>query len=344
VQTRVYRPRALSIAITLAMSCLASSAMAAPITYGTSGITLDATYSLGNQNNNQDGMAVPPAAIFSNASGADMFLDKNDGTNSIFFHTYGFTGSPTYFGARASGQGTFAGSTRAAYSASFTNSNASELPFIFSFLVDSGQVGITGTGDGTAELILSLKITQGNTTTEIGRDHTVISKTGNVTSCQEMEANGSVLGSYMTCGGPGDSLGLGRNQTVFNVNVGAIAAQQAFTIDYEIIANVSGNLLTGTCNGYPENTGVEGNGDGYPGITLMISETCGAGEAIARSGDPFGTPLYSTNGVLNGDGVIEGQFIGRFAEVPEPGSIGLLGIAGLAALSSLRRKRRRSTS
>ena len=77
-------------------------------------------------------MTDPAASIVANANGGDLFLLKSDVPgNSIFFHTYGFSGVNTYFGARASGSGQFLGATSANYHATFTNTTATAQLFDF---------------------------------------------------------------------------------------------------------------------------------------------------------------------------------------------------------------------
>lgn len=330
------RQKYLSAAVAGAICCLSGSVYAVPISYGN--ITLDAEYSLG-VNGVQDGMTDPDTSIYSNANGADMYLTKFAGPDSVFFHTYGFSPTPTYFGARASGTGTFTAFTQASYSNTFTNNQSTSLPFIFSFLVDQGEVGFTGTGSGSAELLLSIKVDS----VEVARDKTTITMVNGVTSCTEDDLG--ALGSYMSCGDPTDAQGFGGLQQVFNINVGTFAPGQSFTLNYDIIADVSGSLADGS-------TGCGGGGYGENGYGDLIAVAafegvCG-GEGIARSGDPFGEPIFDASGnfITIDGGIPNTQFAGTFqqAQVPEPGSLGLLGIAGLAAGAALRRRRRRQTS
>jgi hypothetical protein len=283
----------LSAAIALALCCLSGGVAAAPITYGN--ITLDATYSLG-AGGIQDGMTDPATSIFSNTNGADMYLSTGDANGSVFFHTYGFTGSPTYFGARASGDGVFTAFTRATYSNTFTNTLGVAAPFIFSFLVDQGEVGFTGGGNGSAELILRLKV-DGN---DVARDKTTININNGATTCAEDDLG--PLGAYMGCSTATDAQGSGGNSQTFNINVGTFNPNESFTLDYDIIASVSGSLTSGSAGcdtGYGDN-GYGGNGGELVDIvaTAFAFEGPGGcgGYGISRSGDPFGGPDFDQFG------------------------------------------------
>lgn len=335
----------LSAAIALALCCLSGGVAAAPITYGN--ITLDATYSLG-AGGIQDGMTDPNTSIFSNANGADMFLSTGDANGSVFFHTYGFTGTPTYFGARASGDGVFTAFTRATYTNNFTNTGSTAAPFIFSFLVDQGEVGFTGGGNGSAELILQLKVTKANGTDVVTRDKTTININNGATTCAEDDLG--ALGAYMGCSSPTAAQGSGGNSQTFSINVGTFDPNESFTLDYDIIASVSGSLTSGSagCETGYGNIGNENDGNGEPlGIALAAFNVegpgCG-GYGVSRSGDPFGGPDFDQFGnLISGfPGSLQGQF--RQAQIPEPNALALLGIAGLAAGAASLRKRRRKES
>ncbi len=329
----------LSAAIALALCCLSSGAAAAPVFYGDfppgPRITLDATYSLG-AGGIQDGMTDPNTSIFTSPSaiGADMFLSTGNSSGSVFFHTYGFTGTPTYFGARASGEGVFTAFTRATYTNTFTNTLGVAAPFIFSFLVDQGEVGFTGGGNGSAELILRLKVNND----DVALDRTTININGSTTTCTE--ENLGALGAYMGCGGNSNAAqGSGGNSQTFNINVGTFNPNESFTLDYDIIASVSGSLTSGSA-GCDTGYGDTGYGDNGGELVDIVATAfafegpggCG-GYGVSRSGDPFGGPSL---------GLLAGQF--RQAQIPEPNALALLGIAGLAAGAASLRKRRRKES
>lgn len=327
----------LSAAIALALCCLSGGVAAAPLTYGN--ITLDATYSLG-AGGIQDGMTDPSTSIFANANGADMLLSTGNSNGSVFFHTYGFTGTPTYFGARASGEGVFTAFTRATYSNNFTNTGSTAAPFIFSFLVDQGEVGFTGGGNGSAEMILRLKVNG----VDVARDKTTININNGATTCAEDDLG--ALGAYLGCSTATDAQGAGGNSQTFNINVGTFNPNESFTLDYDIIASVSGTLTSGSAGC---DTGYGDNGYGElvdVALTRVAFEGPGGcgGYGVSRSGDPFGGPIFDQFGnLISGfPGSLQGQF--RQAQIPEPNALALLGIAGLAAGAASLRKRRRKES
>lgn len=318
------KPAALAVALALC---------GAPMALQAATITLSASYSM-NGGALRDGLTDPDAQFsgatppYPTGTGSDFYLTKQDGVSNVFFHTYGFVSEPTYFGARSSGEGQWSTSTTANYNTQFTNGGLAALPLSLSFVVDSGDLGLFGTGTGQAELILRVRVNG----VDVARDKTTISSNGSGFTCTEDDL-GATLASYTSCGGNGNANQAFSSGGLYTVDLGLVEAGRSVLVDYDIIATTSGSFTSGAVNcNYQGYGGYEGYG-GYGELTLVTEgpSSCPTFNGISRSGDPFNLPLTDADPGT--------PFDPRF-NVPAPGSLALAGLATVIAAVTRRRRLR----
>lgn len=317
-------PRVKLLSLLVAASCagLTAPAFAAPE------ITLTAVYALGGAPvtdglTDADAQLNPSGTTFPSATGADYYLTKNDGSSGVFFHTYGFTGGSTYFGARASGEGAdFYAKTGALYSGSFTNSGSSAVALNFGFNVDAGEVGLFGSGVGSANLRLQIR----RNGVAVSTGDTTITQTAGGTSCSESDLG--ALGSWASCAAADSNFVEGFGGA-YSVDMGLVAAGETITVEYDIISTVSGRYTGGAASSGDCNNTEQATAATAAMIAELPSTSCVYFNGIARSGDPF-------NG--NGLGFATADFSLTAQELPEPGSLSLLAASGGGWWLSRRRR------
>lgn len=302
------RARLLSLLVAAACAGIALPAAADP------SISLTAVYALDGAAE-ADAMAedsfTPPT------TGGDYYGTKYGSGSSVFFHTYGFTSSPTYFGARASGEGLdFYAKTSALYSGSYTNMSGSAMALTFSFNLDGGEVGLWGTGNGSSNLRLQIR----RNGSVVSQGDTLITQVGGTVSCSESDIG--ALGAWASCAAADANSAWGAGGA-YSVDMGLVAAGETITIDYDIIATVSGQYIdgaqsSGSCNNYGGYAALR-VAEGGEGVEQPYVP-CVNFNGIARSGDPFN----GNEPFVNADFLLTATA----ADLPEPGSLALLAAAG----------------
>ena len=308
--------RALALACALLVAPLAAQAL--PV------VTLTAFESLGSASgpgtNVMDG----------NANGGNYFLSSSNASGSTFFHTYATTSSGlTYFGARVSGTGTFFGKTSASYADTITNTTGVAQNLVLSYHVDSGNIGLSGAGDGYADLLLRLKFNSD----VVARDHGRITYTAGSATCNVTDQDVGVLGGYLSCdGSPNSASGTGGTYSASRL----LGVGESLTVTYDIVAETAGTLTGATteyCSYGQNRQRVLGKnavvidsaigGGGFPG------PGCANFNGISRSGDPANFTPFAPSDLR----------VILQAAVPEPGALALVGLA-LAGLAWTRRRPR----
>jgi hypothetical protein len=344
VHFSLHNIRMIPLAVAALLGGVSATSFATPVTYGNT--TLDAEYKL-DGGSLVNGMTDPSTYITNYGNGADLYLSKSSSLGSnVFFHTYGYSSYATYFGARASGEGNFYAKTSSTFSQIYTNNTGSAQNYTFNFEIASGQVGLNGTGNGFAQLLLNIK----RDGTSVAQDFTRVDLAGNTATCTDTDVG---LDPYMSCGSSSSNDVFGSGG-LYSVNMGTLAAGESFTLDYDIIATVSAELTSSSytyyqaCNsGYGElaatRVAAATTNDGYggpapdPGQQLCEFHSYFPGSGIARSGDPFNGPQFGLGGPAAYEMAAFSMDVSA-SDVPEPGSLALVGLA-IAGLAATRRKK-----
>lgn len=317
-----------TLALAAALALAQSAAQAAP------SVVLTAFEALGSATG-------PGTSVMdSNANGGDFYRSNDDGNgNSAFFHTYGTVGGLTYFGARASGTGTFFVNTSATYSDTYLNSSGSSQLVSFGFQVDSSDLTVYGQGTGYADLLLRLSFAvDGGAASVVAREHGRVTVGAGGTSCEVGDQDVGQLAGFLACSG-GSASGSTNSYLVTQL----LAPGQSLAVQYLIQSEAAGTLTqadAGQQCSYPPFGGdiavfaalVEVDQPPVVGIEGEPNYSyCQTFNALARSGDPAG---------FNGFAPAQFNFSATTVPnaVPEPGSWALGALALAAALGARRRR------
>ena len=199
------------------------------------------------------------------------------------------------------------------------------LTVTFDYTVDSGQVSISGTGTGYADLLLALKFNN----VLVSGDHGHVENGVCNTDLGGAGANAGSLANYLVCADVDNAT---ANSAHYSASQ-SVAAGATLAVQYEIVAQSAGSYSsTGTryCGGAVDTAGLV-----TPLTTIgggPRASGCSFFNGIARSGDPAGFTPFAPAGL--------GFTI---AAVPEPAGWALTALA-VAGLAFVRRGNGRRTA
>lgn len=334
MEVRLPRPKLIALAISAAFSMLPFHAHASPI-------TVTSSYNLGN------GALV--GGDTQSGSNVDYYLwSDTAGGNSVFFHTYGYdAGGQAVFGARTSAEGVFSATSRVSYS-TLVNISGGAQSVGFDFQVDNSEIAFYNamlghTANARLQLVISI---DGNELTK--EDISIDLTADGMSTCTDSGLG--MLDSYLECPG-GSTTGISRGAQNFSIDLGIKASD--FTLQYDIIATVSGDMAAGTDCSYGGAFVEDGYGGGIEFANQVNAPaaftdgygggiSCSPGQAIARSGDPnnfsFSDPFRKTLFEPENNTAPFSITQTPANPVPEPSSLALAGVA-LAALAARKRRK-----
>lgn len=280
-------------------------------------ITAKADYSIngGLSVNDTETSSTDPSSI-------DILSSAGSFNNNVFYHTFGNTSGN--FGARVSGSGIFDITSSYTFFNTYTNSSTASEDFNFDFTVIPGEIRTSGTLVTGESLFTSYNLGVMIDFDQDGVfDSTIFNSAASITTTSAgsvHETSGTSLtgANYSENSGSAEYSWSSFSDSIF---VGSILPSDSFDLQYILTTTARGNVSNTDC-GEGFHDGGEGFiDDGGEGFTPC-------GEAIARSGDPFGfqnTANISSSPTPNNP-------------VPAPSGLALLGLS-FSAIYVYRRKK-----